>query len=135
MLGKNITKFQLRFTFKFKFLKVSFGYSIISFFKHKFLMENFLRNHPYIMSAKGLGEWNKKWQLLLTQGGSEKVQKCAGVIQGWSLTFINANFCLTQTTHDSRTGCRYQISKYLPLGLTKLLDLTIISCPDGLTKL
>ena len=60
MLGKNITKFQLRFTFKFKFLKVSFGYSIISFFKHKFLMENFLRNHPYIMSAKGLGGLGQK---------------------------------------------------------------------------
>ena len=50
------------------------------------------RDHPYIMSAKGLG--SEKWKFLLTistisayvsrVGGSEKVQKCADVIQGWS---------------------------------------------------
>ena len=55
-----------------------------------------IRVRPQITSAKGVG-WvgSENWQFLLTfstihvdvgrVGGSEKVQKCVDVIQGWSL--------------------------------------------------
>ena len=53
-----------------------------------------IRNHPYIMSAKGLGGWVLKrasfwWRSVLFYpdivGGSEKVKKCADVLYGWYL--------------------------------------------------
>ena len=40
----------------------------------------FIRNHPYIMSAKGLGGWVKKWPFLLT---FSTVYIYAEIVGGW----------------------------------------------------
>jgi hypothetical protein len=56
-----------------------------------------IRDHPYITSANGLGGWVRKMAIFAAvqyyiyanvgwMGESEKVQKCADVIIGWSLT-------------------------------------------------
>ena len=54
-----------------------------------------VRDHPYITSAKGLGRWGQKMAIFTDVqyclcwrrvGGSEKVQKCAAVIWGWSVS-------------------------------------------------
>ena len=63
-----------------------------------------LRDHPYITSAKGLGGWLVSKMVIFADvqhcihavimDGSEKVQKYADVIKGWSLSIFSDFFIL-----------------------------------------